>query len=135
MTYIKSNKYKVTSSRFRKCKNKNPFTLRSKLELKFVQLIDFAENVIEWVCEPFSIPYYFSVDKKVHNYTPDFLIKTTTETLIIEIKPYKKLLKESQKTDDDKIDFIRNTDKWNAANKFCEENNLVFKIVTEKDVK
>lgn len=132
---IRSHKYTVNKGSFNKCVNNGTFVLRSKLELKFAKLIDSSSNVIRWACEPFSIQYYFTYDKKYHRYTPDFIVETTDGVSIVEIKPYKKLIMESQKTNLDKIDFIKNRDKWEAIEKYCKEQNMTFRVVTEKDIK
>jgi len=32
------------------------------------------------------------------------------------------------------VEFIRNMAKWKAAQKYCEDNNLEFKVFTEKEL-
>ena len=48
---------------------------RSTWERKMCKYLDLNENVINWGSEELKIPYYSPVDKKWHNYYPDFLTK------------------------------------------------------------
>lgn len=84
---------------------------RSSYELIF--LFQSCENpLIEKIkSTPFIIPY------ENKNYVPDFLIN---DKYLIEIKPQKLV--------------ALNENKFNAARKFCEDNNLIFKIITEKEL-
>ena len=34
----------------------------------------------------------------------------------------------------DNIEWIRNQAKWSAAIEYCEDNNMKFKIITEKEL-
>ena len=74
-----------------------PIIYRSSWERKFCHWCDHNENVISWVSEPFSIKYYNILDKKFHNYFPDFYVKIkkddSIEEYLVEIKPKAQLKK------------------------------------------
>ena len=75
------------------------------------------------IYEPLKIPYMHHEHRRT--YTPDFLIGPTLE--MIEIKScneVKLMTKNSEHV---------NHVKWPAADTFCKEHGLVFKVMTEKD--
>jgi hypothetical protein len=88
------------------------FYFRSLHELKFILVCERFELKIE-SAEHYKF-HYENYDGNKRTYSPDFLVK---EKYIVEVKP-KKLMK----TPLNKL-------KFNAANKFCDENNLKFKVV------
>ena len=105
--------------------------------------LDLNENVINWGSEELKIPYYSPVDKKWHNYYPDFLTKIkdkegTVKTYLIEVKPKKqtKMPKKSNKKSymKEMCRYTINKCKWEAAEKLCEDNGWIFKILTEDNL-
>ena len=53
---------------------------------------DRNDDIIYWASEELAIPYFSPIDKKVHRYFPDFIIKTKQgKRFMIEIKPAKYL--------------------------------------------
>ena len=64
----------------------------------------------------------------------DYIIENYKgERTIVEIKPYDQTIKPSAMDSEWlKEAWITNVDKWNAAKKFAEDNNMKFIIVTEK---
>lgn len=133
---IKSKKVSALTSKFKKLKRlSNIIVFRSKLEYKFALIFDNSPMIQEWQYECTMIPYVFSIDKKVHSYIMDFTIKMTDgTTMLVEVKPKSKLYKETQYDQDDKLDYIKNQDKWSAAKKYCEQRKFKFRIMTEKDL-
>lgn len=116
---------------------------RSSWERKMCKYLDLNENVIKWASEEFSIPYYSHVNKKWRRYYPDFMceIKDKSEkvkTYIIEVKPLKQTKQPVKKTGkkylSEMATYSINKSKWEAAEKFCNENGWIFKILTEKDL-
>lgn len=99
-------------------KNRDVY-FRSLLELKF--LIEIEENnaVKSFTWEPFCIP----LEDKQH-YTPDCLI----DNILIELKP-----REHLNYTKDSIDN-RFEKEIQAANNYCEENGLVFKIIYDDEI-
>jgi len=125
--------------------NINTILCRSLWERKFCKYLDSNINVIRWSFEAVRIPYMSPVDNKLHFYIPDFLIETRTkndlvETLLIEIKPKKQTKKPENNKKQKKtilmenLTYAVNIAKWKAAEKYCNENGIKFKILTEEDL-
>ncbi len=72
----------------------NNIICRSSWERKFCRWCDLNENILQWGSEEFYIPYMSPLDKRVHKYYPDFIIKVREspgqiQTYVIEDKPKK----------------------------------------------
>ena len=52
--------------------NRNSIFFRSSWELKLMIYFDKNEKVNRWSSEPFSIDYFYPIDKKIHRYFIDF---------------------------------------------------------------
>lgn len=118
---------------------------RSSYEYKFARYCDLNENILKWSSEPIIVPYYSQLDSKMHKYFVDYWIKVQTgdkvQEYLIEVKPSAQLLKpimkgnatlkkikyynESLKT------FIVNKAKFEAAQKFAEQRQWKFMVLTE----
>jgi hypothetical protein len=115
---------------------------RSSWEKLFMCWCDFTDAVVKWSSEEIVIPYLFTVDNKMHRYFPDFHIEIEKngiiEKFLIEIKPSKdmqiKATKNQKRLVENAITVEQNRCKWEAAQKFCKENGLIFKVLTEKDL-
>lgn len=117
----------------------NPPIYRSSWEKDFMITCDNNPAIFEWAVEPFPIPYICPFDRIQKNYFPDFIIKYvqadgTIKSQIIEIKPYKQTNMEAAKGKKAKMMVQVNLYKWAYAQKFCEDNGLEFKVLTEKDL-
>ena len=115
------------------CKNE-PVIYRSGLELQFIQYCENNPSILRWASEPIKIPYYSRLDKKNCNYYPDYILENNKgNRVIVEVKPYNQTIKPDM-TDTVwlKEQWIKNLDKWAAAKKFAEDNNMKFILVTEK---
>ena len=55
----------------------NKIVYRSNWERKFMVYCDRNDDIIYWASEELAIPYFSPIDKKVHRYFPDFIIKTS----------------------------------------------------------
>lgn len=120
----------------------NNIICRSSWERKFCHWCDMNENIILWGSEEFCIPYRSPVDGRVHRYFPDFIIKVKEQTgdiktYVIEVKP-KKQTKEPKKPTRATKRYISevktyavNTAKWKAADEWCKDRLIEFKIITE----
>jgi hypothetical protein len=53
---------------------------------------------------------------------------------MIEVKPKKQTFLKENASKKEKITWVINSAKWDAANTYCLKNNIVFKIITEKDL-
>lgn len=124
----------------------NNIIYRSSWEVKFMQYCDRNPNILEWGSEEFFIPYYDPTTKKVRRYFPDFFIKVeenngSIKKYIIEIKPKRQTFapKPSQKKKtktyiNECMTFEKNKAKWKAAQIFCEDRMMEFKIITEDEL-
>ena len=109
-----------------------------------MKYFDDQENIIWWASEELVIPYYSPVDKRMHRYFPDFVIKVKKKdgkvmTYVIEVKPQSQTQKPSQKRRtqrylSESITYVVNQSKWKAADEFCHEHGWEFKIITEKEL-
>lgn len=121
----------------------NNIICRSSWERKFCRWCDLNENILEWGSEEFCIPYRSPVDKRVHRYFPDFIIKVREQTgevkrYVIEVKPKKQTRPPVQTTKKRTKTYINevktyavNEAKWKAADEWCKDRLLEFKIITE----
>lgn len=124
---------KLQTKYYSSCKNE-PVIYRSGLELQFIQFCENNPKVKKWASEPISIKYFNRLENKESNYYPDYVIETTEGShIIVEIKPYQQTIKPS--VSDSlwlKEQWVKNTDKWNAANEFAHKHDAKFIIITEK---
>ena len=119
----------------------NRIVYRSLLERRFMLYCDRTPEIVAWASEEIAIKYYNPLDKRVHRYFPDFIVKTDKDKkYIIEIKPFKQTQKPkvpSKKTKSfmrESFEYIKNTSKWRAAKVYAEEKGYEFKIMTEKEL-
>ena len=121
--------------------NPNQIVYRSLLERRFMRYCDLNTDIVHWASEELPIKYYSPLDKQWHRYFPDFVIKTIKDKkYMIEIKPSRQTKRPKtpkRKTRSfmiESFNYIKNTAKWSAAKSFCSDNNMQFKIITEKDL-
>lgn len=108
-------------------KTGNSHQFESSLERDYITLLEFDDEVDDYVEQPITIHYLYGGKERI--YTPDFLIiyKPTANrrTLLSEIKY--------------KSDLLANGDdynpKFNAAKKFADKNGYQFKVITEEDIR
>jgi hypothetical protein len=115
---------------------------RSLWERKFMVYCDNNPAIIEWGSEEIIIPYRSPIDKRVHRYFPDFYIKyvnTRGQSIreIIEVKPKKQTLppkeqkRKTKKFLNEIATYAVNQAKWKAAEEFCADRRMSFRILTE----
>lgn len=111
---------------------------RSLWERNICKFCDQTPNIIKWSFEEIVVPYINPLDRKTHNYFPDFLIQFKNDeglkTWMVEVKPKKQTYLKENASKKEKITWIINSAKWEAAKKYCEKNNMEFKLVTEKEI-
>ena len=118
---------------------------RSLWELKFMKWCDRNANILEWGSEEFFIPYRSPLDNRIHRYFPDFYMKVQESNgkqvrYVIEVKPARQCVppvkgKKQKKTFIREVaEYAKNQAKWKAAQEFCEDRQLTFKVVTEKEL-
>ncbi len=119
---------------------------RSLWERKFMVWCDKNENIIEWGSEEIVIPYISPVDNRVHRYFPDFYVRALTrdgrsQKFIIEVKPKaqcappKKQKRITKKFITEVKTYAVNEAKWKAAEEYCKDRRMIFKILTENELK
>jgi hypothetical protein len=112
---------------------------RSGWEHAFMRFCDNNQNILQWASESISIPYRHPLTGKSTIYIPDFLITYRTKdnrmcAEVIEIKPKKQSVLESKASARDRAVVAVNYAKWDAAQKWCRQQGLVFRVVTEDDI-
>jgi hypothetical protein len=124
--------------------NPNNIIYRSTWEVRAMKYFDTNPNVIWWASEEMHIKYFSPVDKRVHRYFPDFIIRVkrpdgTTSTYMIEIKPesqtkLRSTNRNTRKFIKEAATYMINQAKWHAATEFCKDHGWEFKVLTEKDL-
>lgn len=112
----------------------------SSWELRMFQFLDNNPNILKWGSEEIKIPYIKPTDKKVHMYWPDFFIiykdkQGRIKQELIEVKPLKQT-KPPRKNASmyEKLTYAVNCSKWQAAAEWCKQNNVEFRLLTEKQI-
>ena len=121
--------------------NPHQIVYRSLLERRFMVYCDTSDSVSKWSSEELSIVYRNPIDRRIHRYFPDFIIQmSTNKKYMIEIKPSRQTKppktpkKKTKAFLRESFEYIKNQAKWGAAKHYCEDNNIEFKIITEKDL-
>ncbi len=121
--------------------NTNQIVYRSLLERRFMRYCDLNPDILFWASEELPVRYYNPLDKKFHRYFPDFVVKTVNnDKYMIEIKPSRQVKKPKtpkRKTKAymrESFEYIKNQAKWEAAEMWCQDHGMKFKIITEKDL-
>tara|TARA_B100001939_G_scaffold273930_1_gene241864 strand:+ start:400 stop:834 length:435 start_codon:yes stop_codon:yes gene_type:complete len=118
---------------------------RSSWERRFMVYCDRNDKIIEWGSEEVIIPYRSPIDGKIHRYFPDFYIKVKQQNgsikkMLIEIKPYNQCQppqipkRKTPKFINEVRTWGINKAKWKAANEFCLDRQMEFKILTEHEL-
>jgi hypothetical protein len=111
---------------------------RSLWERNVCKFCDENDSITKWSFEEVVIPYLNPIDRKIHNYFPDFLIqfkdKTGIKSWMVEVKPKKQTYLKENASKKEKITWVVNDAKWKAAKAYCDKNGLEFKLLTEKEL-
>lgn len=112
---------------------------RSGWELAFMRFCDSNDNILQWASESITIPYRHPLTGKVTNYIPDFFITYRTKNNkvcaeVIEIKPKKQSVIEGKMSQRDRAVVAVNYAKWDSAQKWCQRQGIVFRVITEDDI-
>lgn len=138
-------KHKFTQGKFtpkhpEKFVGKQLPTYRSSWEQRFMNFCDTNPSIKYWASEAIEIPYIHPVTGKLRRYIPDFFIQYqdrtgTLQTELIEVKPKSQTsLKEAGRSKRNQEQVTINEAKWASARKFCQMQNITFRIVTEDDL-
>jgi hypothetical protein len=146
MIYTKTYKGKFRSKNPKKYKGDiGNIVYRSLWELRFMKWCDENDAVQEWGSETVIVPYVSPLDRKVHRYFVDFYIKIKDKNggiqkYLIEIKPERFTkppaipVRKTRKFIDEVFQYGVNEAKWKAAFEFCQDRNMKFMVLTEKDL-
>lgn len=107
--------------------------------------LDKHPDIMEWQSEEFFIPYRSPVDRKIHRYFPDFLVKKreangAVKTVLIEVKPEKQTKppkhpgKVTKRYINEVYTWGINKAKWDAAEEYCLDRGWIFQVFTEKQL-
>lgn len=125
--------------------DKNPRYL-SSYELEVFKYLDRAPSVMKWSAEQVVVEYYNPVKERKARYIVDIYVKYkdrkgSVREQLIEIKPFHETqppTKTKRKREDvyarQLATYHTNQAKWKAAQKFAEDRNWEFKVLTEKSI-
>lgn len=119
--------------------NKPP-VYRSGWEWAVMTFFDNNDKIIQWASEPIRIPYRNPLTGKPTTYVPDFFVlyqdgKGGKIAECVEVKPKKETLIESKRASVRTRAVVAiNHAKWQAANAWCRQNGLKFRVITEQDI-
>jgi len=125
----KSRKKKRRKSRYHRGLHVSPIAgeckFRSGWEQKYMEHLDADPEVSTWSYEKLIIEYISNKKtKKVRKYYPDFQVEYKDgRKFVIEIKPSRRLVQ---------VNVIK---KIRAAKEWCTEHDVVYKILTEIELK
>ena len=122
-----------------KYKGSFPIVYRSSWELTMMRYFDKHPDVSAWASETIQIPYMHPIKKKVAMYIPDFFVEYVDKQgnkrqELIEVKPAGQASLKEAKSTYQKVSLAINTAKWNAAQQWCRNRNLRFRVITENDM-
>ncbi len=113
---------------------------RSSWEFSFMKFCDANESVQKWASEAIQIPYRDPLTGKQTVYVPDFFIQYVDKfnkmhVELIEIKPASQtILERVGKNKYNQAQFVKNQAKWAAANIWCKQQGIKFRIINENDM-
>ena len=118
---------------------------RSSWEKQCMIYFDNNPNIVEWGSEEVVIPYRSPLDKRVHRYFVDFVVKAKTkqgkiQTSLVEVKPYKQTQspkiqkRKTRRYLNEVTTYLVNEAKWKAAEAFCKDRKWIFQIITEHEL-
>ena len=114
------NNYTYKTGKFYSIKNGKKLHYRSSYELAVYELLEADGEVVSYAVEKLAIPYIFEDNNR--HYIPDLLVEYKSKTVLIEIKPERKL------------SFPQNVAKFAAGREYAKRENMVYEIWTEKQI-
>lgn len=114
-------------------------TYRSGWEFVFMQFCDNNPAILQWASESINIPYRNPFTNKQTIYVPDFLIiyidkNNKKHAELIEVKPSSETTMENARSVRDRAYVALNMAKWQAAEAWCKNNGMKFRVVTENQI-
>jgi hypothetical protein len=104
-----------------------------------MNVCDQHPNVVHWASESIQIPYQNPMTGKWHRYIPDFFIQYIDKDMkmhgeIIEIKPMSQSVMEAARSRRAQEIVAVNHAKWQAAQAWCRNQGLVFRVMTQNQL-
>jgi hypothetical protein len=113
---------------------------RSSWEFIFMRMLDEHAGVENWASESVQIPYRDPLTGKYTIYVPDFFVvyrdkNGKKHAEVVEVKPSNHtLLEKVGKSRYNQEQYVKNLAKWEAANKWCKQQGIKFRVVSENDI-
>lgn len=113
---------------------------RSSWEFVFMKMLDEHQGVEKWASESVQIPYRDPLTGRYTIYVPDFFIVYNDKNgkkhaEVVEVKPTNHMIKEKLGNSRyNQEQYIKNLAKWEAANKWCKQQGIKFRVVNEDDI-
>lgn len=116
-----------------------PIVARSSWEFAVMRMADKHPSIIQWASEPVRIPYMHPIKQRGSVYVPDFLFiyedrKGKRHAELIEVKPSHQAKINENADLYTRAQVAINAAKWSAAQRFCKNNGLRFRVITESDI-
>jgi len=115
---------------------------RSGWEARCFSWCDNNPSIKKWSSEEIVIPYLYEVDKRYHRYFVDLKIMFKDgKTVLVEIKPEiqtappKYTGRKTKRYINEGMTYIKNMNKWKAAENFAKDRDWEFQIWTEKTLR
>ena len=114
----------------------------SSWELELHKFFDGNPNVIRWASEEIAIPYFLPLDGRMHKYYPDYWVEFRTSNgdivqELIECKPKAQTRaprNNGKQNLYEKATYVKNQCKWAAAEEWCRQRGIGWRIVTEDSI-
>ena len=113
---------------------------RSSWEFVVMRTLDEHPGVLNWASESVQIPYRDPLTGRQTIYVPDFFVvyvdnNDKKHTELIEVKPSNHTIREKVgKSRYNQEQYIRNLAKWEAANAWCRQQGIKFRVITEGEI-
>ena len=134
-----SGKYKV-KHRSKYKGDPDNVVFRSKWEYYCFEWCDMNTSIQYWGSEEVVIPYRYDIDKRMHRYFMDLKISFKEgKTILVEIKPHKetrppKNPDKSRRYINESLTYVKNMNKWAAAQEYAKDRGWEFQIWTENEL-
>ena len=135
-----SGKYKVKNIKKYKG-DPDKVTYRSHWEKLCFMWCENNSKVKSWSSEETVVPYKWDIDKRMHRYFVDLKITFSDgKTILVEIKPEKETElprnpNKSKRYIGEAMTYVKNMNKWEAANEYAKDRGWEFQIWTENTLK
>jgi len=113
---------------------------RSSWEFVFMRMLDENPGVINWASESIQIPYQDPLTGRYTIYVPDFFMVYVDKSgkkhaEVIEVKPASQTFREQVgKSKYNQEQYVKNLAKWEAAQAWCKQQGVIFRVVNEGDI-